>query len=230
MLTEEFLEMQNRALQHDFSGSNQCLVALSPEKLKWMRDNKGWVIEYLPKCRPLSAFVIYKTASSEPECWARWSYRGYRKAFKMFLQVYFQQFETILEKHVQVDHLEPKIRFLFGSEHYVRLHLVRREVNTGFGAGYERSFYEFERMKKPPCAIHLSWIAYCKATGIRLPSKNSDVSAWDIWARERAAVFSKESGEPASLAYAGFLSVLRLGYTGYYSGERGIDMSELTGC
>lgn len=227
-LMEEFLKMQNRALLRDFSGSDQCLVALSPEKLKWMRDYDGWVFERLPNCRSSSAFVIRKAPNSEPECWARWNYSGYRKAFKMFLQVHFSRFESILNKRVQVDHLEPKTRFTPASEYYVRLHLVRREVNSGFGAGYERSFYESERTKELPCAIHLSWITYCKASGICLPSKNSGVLAWDTWARERAAAFAKESGELASQAYAGFLSVLQLGYTGYHSGAAmGLDMDKL---
>lgn len=228
LLIDEFLRMQNRALLRDFSGSGQCLVALSPKKLTWMQDYEGWEVGRLPKCLASSAFVIRKAPDYEPECWARWNYGGYRTAFKMFLQVHYSEFASILNKSVQVDHLEPKSRFAVGAEYYIRLHLVREEINSVYGAGLERSFFQSERKKEPQGAIHLSWIAYCKARGVRPPGKNAGMAAWDTWARARAAEFAQESGEPASQAYAGFLSVLQLGYTGYYSGEeKPLDMEKM---
>lgn len=216
---DELLTKQNRALLRDFSESGLCLVAASPKKLADMQRFWGWTIERLPRCLPTSVIVVRKDQNADPECWARWDYKGYRKAFATFLQVHHPDYGLVLNRSVHVDHLEPRYRFSPGDEYFIRLHLVSRKVNSSFGAGFERNFCKAERGKALHGAIHMSWMAYCKAYGAIPPGKAAGVSAWKSWAREQAKRFAGESGESAASAYAGLLGVLQLGYTGYYSGE-----------
>lgn len=216
---DKFLAKQNHSLIHDFSESGTCLVAVSPEKLIDMQRFWGWTVESLPRCLLSSAFVVLKGPGFEPECWARWDYRNYRKAFATYLQAYHPEYDSVLNASVQVDHLEPKYRFSTEDNYFVRLHLVKRNVNAAYGAGFERNFYKAERTKALHGAVHMSWLAYCKAYGAIPPGKAADVSAWQSWARRQAMQFAADSGETASGAYAGLLGVLQLGYTGYYSGK-----------
>lgn len=219
LLADGFLAKQNRALLRDFSESGLCLVAASPEKLEDMQHFWGWTVEPLPGCLPSSACVVKKSDNYEPECWARWDYRGYRKAFASYLSVFHPEFKSILSPNFHVDHLEPRFRFQKGEEYFVRLHLLERNVNTSYGAGFERSYYRAERVKPLHGARHMSWLGFCKAHGILPPGKNVGTTAWQAWARNQARVFAQESGESAQDAYAGFLGVLQLGYTGHYSGD-----------
>lgn len=214
-----FLAKQNRALLRDFSESDLCLVAASPEKLKDMQRFWGWTVEPLPGCLPSSACVVKKGGNFEPECWVRWDYRKYRKAFASYLSVCHPEFKSILSANFHVDHLEPRFRFSKEDKYFVRLHLIERNVNTAYGAGFERKFYRAERAKPLQGAIHMSWLGFCKAYGILPPGKSVGTTAWQAWARNQAREFAQESGESAPDAYAGLLGVLQLGYTGYYSGE-----------
>lgn len=225
--------LQNAALLRDFTGPQHCLVAMNLETLDWKKRLNGWTVEYLPKCRPTSAFVLRKPKVDTPECWVRWDYQAHRRVFQKFLQVYYAEFETVLNDGTHVDHIEPKTRFIShlskGDQYFIRLHLVQKSINTGSGAGYERNFYQTERMQPLPNALHMSWISYCKVCGIRLPRKTTDKSEWESWARTQAAEFSASTGESEAHAYVGFISVLQLGYTGYYAGEAGgIDLNDLT--
>lgn len=216
---EGFLAKQNLALLRDFSESGLCLVAASPEKLKDMQRFWGWTVEQLSGCLPSSACIVRKGGNFDPECWVRWDYRGYRKAFASYLCVCHPEFKSILSANFHVDHLEPRIRFSKGDNYFVRLHLIRRSVNAAYGAGFEKNFYQTEREKSLHGAAHMSWLGFCKAYGILPPGKNVGAAAWEAWARNQAREFALESGESAPDAYAGLLGVLQLGYTGYYSGE-----------
>jgi hypothetical protein len=171
---------------------------------------------------PSSACIVRKKGNFDPECWVRWDYRGYRKAFASFLCVCHPEFNSILSANVHVDHLEPRFRFLKEyikeDRYFVRLHLIKRSVNAAYGAGFEKIFYRAEREKSLDGAAHMSWLGFCKAYGILPPGKNVGTAAWHAWARNQARAFAQESGESAPNAYAGLLSVLQLGYTGYYSG------------
>jgi hypothetical protein len=160
-----------------------------------------------------------KGGNFDPECWASWNYRDYRKAFASYLSIYHPEFDSILNANVHVDHLEPRFRFTKGDRYFVRLHLLKRNVNSAYGAGFEKTFYRAERAKSLHGAIHMSWLAFCKAYGILPPGKNVGTAAWQAWARNQAREFAQESGESAPDAYGGLISVLQLGYTGYYSGE-----------
>lgn len=225
---DRFLTTQNHSLLRDFSESGLCLVAVSPEKLIDMQRFWGWTVEDLPRLLPSSAFVVRKGQGFDPECWARWNYRGYRKAFAKYLQVHHPEYASVLNANVQVDHLEPKYRFSTGDEYFVRLHLVRSNVNAAYGAGFERNFCKAERERDLHGAIHMSWLAYCKACGVIPPGKAAGASAWQSWAREHAKWFAAESGESAAQAYVGLLGVLQLGYTGHYSGNaKPFDMEEV---
>lgn len=216
---DDFLTKQNQTLLRDFSESGQCLVAVSPEKLKDMQRLWSWTVEQLPGCLPSSACIVKKGPNYEPECWARWDYGDYRKAFASYLSVCHPEFDSILSPNVHVDHLEPKFRFPKGDRYFVRLHLLKRSVNASYGAGFERNFYRAENKKALHGAIHMSWLAFCKARGILPPGKNVGAAAWQAWARKQAREFALESGESAPDAYAGLLAILQLGYTGFYSGE-----------
>jgi hypothetical protein len=159
-----FLTKQNRALLRDFSESGLCLVAASPEKLKGMQRFWGWTVESLPGYLPSSACVVKKGGDFTPECWARWDYRGYRKAFASYLSVCYPEFNSILSANVHVDHLEPRFRFPKGDRYFVRLHLIKKNVNAAYGAGFEKNFYRAEREKPLHGAIHMSWLGFCRHT------------------------------------------------------------------
>jgi len=215
---DDFLMKQNQGLLHDFSKSDGCLVAVSPGKLKDRQRFSGWTVEELPPCLPSSACIVRKRGNFEPECWVRWDYRGYRKAFAAYLEICHPEFNSILSMNVHVDHLEPRFRFSAGDVYFVRLHLVMKNINMAYGAGFEKNFYRTERATPIHGAIHMSWLGFCKASGILPPGKNAGTVAWDAWARKHAREFAQQSGESEQLAYSGLLDVLRLGYTGYYSG------------
>lgn len=146
--TYAFLCKQRQALIRDFEKSDSCFVALSPEELEWRRQSENWTVEYLSNCRKVNAFVVRKSSDYEHECWVRWNYTGYRKAFANFLQQYYPEYRAVLNASVHVDHLEPQYRFPIGSNYFVRLHLVPKEINAAYGAGFERSFYRNERERK----------------------------------------------------------------------------------
>ena len=209
----------------DFIGSQHCLAAMSPEVINQKMSFCGWSFEYLPGCRPTSAFVIRQPVTGTPECWVRWDYQGHRRVFRKFLQTYYPNFEGVLNDDTHVDHVEPRVRFVLhlskGDQYFIRLHLVQRRINTGFGAGYERSFYQKERLKPLPNSLHMSWISFCKVCGIGLPSKTASKSEWESWARIQAAQFAASTGESEESAYRGFISMLRLGYTDLYAGQDG---------
>jgi len=227
--TQKFLAEQKRVLFEEFTHGTHCVIASNPEQLKTFVEWHDWQVENLPGSRNDNVLVIRrKHAPNNPQCWVKWSYRGYRSAFNRFLKLHYPQYQNILSQQVHVDHMQPRFRFLKGSEYYVRLSLIEKEVNTAFGAGFERSFYEWERHRNLNPAIHMCWLTYCKVNSIIPPPKNSGELQWKSWAQRHAMEFSKKSGEYGGLAYLGFLSVLRLGYTQYYAGAaEKIDMDEV---
>ena len=79
--TYAFLCKQRQALIRDFNKSDACFVAISPEELEWMQQCESWTVEYLSNCHKDNAFVVRKSSAYDPECWVRWDYTGYRKAF-----------------------------------------------------------------------------------------------------------------------------------------------------
>lgn len=184
--TYAFLCKQRQALIRDFEKPESCLVAIAPEQLELMQQQEGWTVEYLSNCRKANAFVVRKSVNCEPECWVRCDYTGYRKAFANFLQQYYSKFHAVLNASVHVDHLEPQYRFPIGSNYFVRLHLVPKEINAAYGAGFERSFYRTEREKELHGFIYMSWVAFCKAKGARPPTKSAGLLGWDAWARQQA--------------------------------------------
>lgn len=219
-LIQNFLDNQNVSLLREFSGPGHSLVAASPEMLEQLKNDWGWRIIPLPGIRHSSACVIEKEGGFGAECWARWDYRGYRKAFARYLRDYHPGYSSILNSNVDVDHLEPRYRFSKGDGYFVRLHLIDKRVNAAYGAGFEKNFYRVERQKTLHGAIHMSWLCFFKASGINPPSKSSGAVAWRLWARNQSKYFSWVTGEPAGDAYAGILAFLQLGYTGSYSGNR----------
>lgn len=224
----EFLQLQRQSLLREFHESKNCLVAASLDKLDDFLDPFfGWTMEVLPNTKYSSARVIWKQGATQPECWARWNYKNYRKAFATFLGLYFPKFEYVIDQTVQVDHLESKLRFSKAETHFVRLHIVRREVNASFGAGFERSFYNRERTKPLRSATEMNWLMFCKANGILPPGKNTGSHTWELWARHHATIISKDLAEPEDVVVEGLLDVLRLGYTGFYSGKNALLGSSL---
>jgi len=85
--TELFLDHQNRMLLYDFQNTINCFVALSNEKMAYVRHLEDWEIKKLPHFRITNAIVIIKSAKRAPECWVRWNFKGYRKAFSRFLKI-----------------------------------------------------------------------------------------------------------------------------------------------
>ena len=219
MTASDFMKKQNATLLHDFSEFGYCVVAAAASKLPDMQRFEDWEIEKLPGCRSSSALIIRKRPTYEAECWVRWDYRGYRKAFAAYLDAFYPEYSCVLNPSLHVDHLEPRFRFRKGDNYFVRLHLVSSKVNSSYGAGFEQGFYQTERTKPLDGVVHLSWLGFCKAKGTLLPGKNSGASAWEQWARTVARIFSEDSGELASHAYVGLLAFLQLGYTRHYAGR-----------
>src|ERR1700677_208216 len=108
---QAFVERQNRMLAADFADTLSCFVALPAEEFKWRVEFEQWTVCSLPGCKTSSAIVVRKSPTREPECWARWNYRDYRRAFSIFLRQYYPQYSITLDSSVQVDHLEPRFRF-----------------------------------------------------------------------------------------------------------------------
>jgi hypothetical protein len=216
--TTAFLLYQRTTLFDEFVNGSHCVIASSPEQLKIFARLHDWEIQDLPLCRDHNVLVIRKENDSNPQCWVKWHYSGYRAAFSRFLDLHYPQYQNVLTSDVHVDHLQPRYRFKKGMEYYVRLNLTPKNVNAAFGAGFERSFYEWERDRSLNPAIHMCWLTFCKVHGILPPSKIAGIDHWKMWARANAKNFADRSGEHGGLAYMGLLNVLRLGYTKYYSG------------
>lgn len=223
-----FLDMQREAIIKDFSDIGSCFVSLSEKKLWELKQNRGWSVEPISGCRKENALIIRKSSNHEPECWVLWNYTGYRRAYTKFLEHYYPEFRNALNSSIHVDHLEPKYRFSTKSNHFVRLHLVPKEINTAYGSGFERNFFESERRKKLPNATYMSWLTFSKAYGERPPKKSSGTHVWDSWAFQLANKYHLRTGDSEFLAYFGLLNVLRLGYTGFYSGSyEPVDMQKM---
>ena len=219
----DFLVKQNQGLLQDFIKSGLCLVAASPKKMQELHADGEWIINDLPGCKASNACIIQKNGNFEPECWVRWDYRDYRKrAFKNYLKIYYPEFKEILSANFEVDHLQAKHRFNAGDPHFVRLHLVSKKINSSYGASYEKMFLKNERLKSPREADCMSWIGFCKAYGLPLPKKKSGIQKWEEWAQNNTIHLSSILNEPPHLIYSGLLDVLRLGYKGSYSGNKGV--------
>lgn len=218
---KNFLAIQETSLLNDFKNPAGCFVSLSPRMLLDVQEQRPWAVTPLPRRNLADVFVLQKDSKLMPECWVRWNYSGYRRAFKLFLLTHFSNTSQNLTSDFHVDHLVPQFRFSANSQHFVRLHLARARTNVAYGAGFERCFYAEERNKELPAAMLMDWLTYCKTRGVLPPGRNAGVNAWRDWARQQAQNFSIETGETAALAYMGLLTVLKLGYTGYYAGKPG---------
>ncbi|PAY03168.1 hypothetical protein CKO50_01180 [Pseudoalteromonas sp. HM-SA03] len=194
-----------------------CLIATTQARLLRHASEYNWDVFRLPSTRPTSALVIQKHGGL-PELWVKSSYTRYRKAFLAYLNEFFFMKCDKIPKNWQVDHLQPKCRFK--QEHpvyFIRLHLIDRAINSSYGAGFEKSFYSFEREIEPFGGIHMDWLVFLKAYGIRLPSKRLGEDEWAHWSWEVASSLADSGVEDKILAYAGISTVLNLGYTGNYS-------------
>lgn len=90
-------------------------------------------------------------------------------------------------------------------------------INASYGAGFEKSFYQNERMKIPDGGIHMDWLVFLKIYGIKLPSKTNSESRWATWAWHLALELENKGIENVVFAYHGITTVLNLGYTGKYA-------------
>lgn len=71
------------------------------------------------------------------ECWVRQGYRGYRKAFKRFLQEYYQMIDDI--DLYDVDHIVARSIAKRNDLKYLRLTLVKHSNNVSLGAKLEKA-------------------------------------------------------------------------------------------
>ena len=92
-----------------------------------------------------------------------------------------------------------------------------RAVNSSYGAGFEKLFYSRERQKEPVGGIHIDWLAFLKATGVRLPGKTAGMEAWQLWAWQISEKMEQDGVDNRVLNYLGISTVLNLGYTGRYA-------------
>lgn len=221
ILLEDYLRQQKESIIHQFSKEmTMCLIATTKERLVLHSQLYGWSLYAVPGTDQKSVMVVQKSNSSVPELWVKWDCKSYRKAFISFLNYYYFISLKTIPSNFQVDHLQSKSRFR--AEHngyFIRLALVDRRVNASHGAGFEKSFNATESLRDLEGGIHMDWMSFLKAYGITLPSKRASQSEWQSWAHETAVIMEKEGIDIYQLAYHGILSVLQLGFTGFYSGS-----------
>lgn len=211
-----FVLFQRHSILKDFRDEmTTCLIATTQERLLLHARQYGWSVEGLKHIRASSALVITKQ-NSEPELWVRHSYRGYRRAFLRYLSAYYGIASTSSSRDWQIDHLHPAARFTPDHEHYfVRLALVEQNINSSYGAAFERLLCERERARELTGGIHMDWMAFLKVRGVTLPSKMLGIESWQIWAWHLAKEIAAERFDPI-LAYVGLTTMLNLAYLGMW--------------
>lgn len=209
---DRFLLRQQAGIATDFrDGSTTCLIASTPARLVRHSKEYGWSVSSLRGVRSASGLVIQKTGM-EPELWVRAGYRGYRKAFLLFLEQRYSFPAREIPKSLQVDHLHPSVRFTQGNNHYfVRLALIDRGINASYGAGFERLLYDRERKREFIGGICMDWMSYLKTKGIRLPAKPAGVNSWKIWAWQNAKLLALD-GFDTIQTYEGLTMMLNLAF------------------
>lgn len=214
----DFVLRQRSGFTSEFKNQmSVCLMATTPERLRRHADEYGWTVGYLEGVRPTSAIVVQKSGG-DPELWARRDYGGYRRAFAVFLRQYYGFGSDAIPRAWQVDHLQSTFRFKKSHpDYFIRLCLLERDVNSSYGAGFEKLFCRQEREKIPSGGIHVDWISFLKMSGCRLPKKSLGQREWSLWAWQLAHDCCQQGIEDKLLAYAGISTVLNLGFTGQYS-------------
>lgn len=221
LLLDHYLQDQKRGIRREFSESmGTCLIATTIDKIFMHAKDYDWKLFTVPGTDQRSVFVIQKSSPSIPELWVRWNYKSYRKAFIKFLNYYYFMSLEKISPQYQVDHLQSRSRFSLEHDRYfVRLALLDRSVNASHGASFEKSFNATERHRELRGGLHMDWMAFLKAYGVKLPSKRASPVEWRAWAHETALLIERDGIDIYDLAYHGILSVLQLGYTGFYSGS-----------
>jgi hypothetical protein len=211
-----FVLFQRFSILKDFRDEmTTCLIATTQERLLLHAIQYRWAVAGLKQIRPSSALVVTKQ-NSEPELWVRHSYRGYRRAFLRYLSAYYGIASTSISRDWQIDHLHPAARFLPNHEHYfVRLALIEQNVNSSYGAGFERLLCERERARELTGGIHMDWMAFLKVRGVTLPRKMRGMESWQIWAWRLAKELAAERLDPI-LTYVGLTTMLNLAYLGIW--------------
>jgi hypothetical protein len=218
-----YIEAQKSALKIQFTKHMTfCLAATTHARIQEHAEHYGWKIEPIPGIKASSALVIKKRDGAFPEIWARHDYHGYRKAFQNYLRTFFQISDK-LPTTFQVDHMHPTLLFKEDRQNYfIRLFLISQDVNSSFGAGFEKTFYNMESERNNiNGGYHMDWITLLKAFEIKLPSKTLSEKRWKSWAVETAKHLEQEKVDSYREAYRGVLDMLRLGYTGFYKGRPG---------
>ncbi|WP_157281644.1 hypothetical protein [Pelomonas sp. Root1237] len=207
-----FLGHQLDSMTGDFrDGSVTCLIATTRTRLLEHCESYGWTAAHLPGIKPTSCVVIRKP-NMQPELWVRSRYRGYRKAFRLFLSEWGGIGDDGIPHNLQVDHLHPASRFTPKNDHYfVRLALIERGVNASYGAGFERLLYERERERALSGGVHMDWMAYLKVRGIRLPAKTAGKAVWKAWSWQCAKSLGPEGFDPV-FTYVGLTTMLNLAF------------------
>lgn len=221
VLLDHYLNEQKKNICNSFSKEmTTCLIATTIQRLVLHAHQYDWKLFTVPGTDHRSVVVVQKQNTSVPELWVRWNYKSYRRAFMKFLNYYYFMSLKNIPLKFQVDHLQSKGRFNSeDKEYFIMLVLLDRRVNASHGAGFEKSFNATEKLRRPEGGIHMDWMAFLKAYGLTLPSKRALRSGWQTWAHETALVMEKEGIDIYPLAYHGILSVLQLGFTGFYNGS-----------
>jgi len=221
VLLEHYLHEQKRYICKEFSEEmSTCIISTTIHKILRHSKDYNWMLFAVPGTDQRSVIVIQKSHRSIPELWVRWNYKSYRKAFTNFLNFYYFMSLEKIPSAYQVDHLQSKGRFKpEHKDYFVRLALLDRRVNASHGAGFEKSFNATESLRELSGGIHMDWMAFLKIYGVTLPSKRAPKTKWMKWAHETALLMEKDGIDIYQLAYHGILSVLQLGFTGFYSGS-----------
>ncbi len=109
------------------------------------------------------------------EYWTHVGYGGYRKAFLRFLEKEHQVLPAEVDCDWQADHLLSRaFARKFGVD-YVRMCLLAREQNQGYGRKFERNMLSIQQ--HPRGIFLLDYQCVMKALGIAIPRNRNDYEA-----------------------------------------------------
>ena len=218
----DYLEKQKSAIVDEFVNAMlTCLVATTHDRIHKHAKQYGWELSSLPGTDAKSVIVLKKSENAISELWVRWNYRNYRRAFQIFLRHVHNCGDTPIPPNLQVDHLQATHRFKANHpDYFIRLFLMEQKINGAYGAGFEKSFNHMERENFPRGGIHMDWMMFLKVFGAVPPGKGATPEIWRTWARTQADILKAEGIDNLGASYDGILSVLQLGYTGYYAGSK----------
>lgn len=131
---EEFIKYERHQLRIAYNDPVNYPMAIRERDDLKLRIGIECDIKCLGKYSLKNVFV--RKTQCGNELWVRSGYRGYRKAFKRYLQVYYQLIDGMFL--YDVDHIVSRKIAKMNSLEFLRVTLVKHEYNISFGAKLEK--------------------------------------------------------------------------------------------